>query len=75
MLGDATPVTPVRPTPFSALAAAAAAYSAGLQQHSSPSPWSLGHYPGSLFPGGLPPGAFNPGLPNSNGKCEYLFNR
>lgn len=73
MLGEPTPVTPVRPTPFSALAAAAAAYSAGLQQHSAPGPWSLGHYPGSIFPGALPPGAFNPGLSNSAGKFRIVF--
>lgn len=54
-------VTPVRPTPFSALAAAAAAYTAGLQHqhHHAPqhhhSSWAtstlVGHYPGAMFPG------------------------
>jgi len=53
-------VTPVRPTPFSALAAAAAAYSAGLQHHHpsphhQPNSWAastlVGHYPGAMFPG------------------------
>jgi hypothetical protein len=53
-------VTPVRPTPFSALAAAAAAYSAGLQHHHpaphhQPTSWAastlVGHYPGAMFPG------------------------
>jgi hypothetical protein len=53
-------VTPVRPTPFSALAAAAAAYSAGLQHHHpaphhQPGSWAastlVGHYPGAMFPG------------------------
>ncbi|XP_067008112.2 muscle segmentation homeobox [Anabrus simplex] len=57
-------VAPVRPTPFSALAAAAAAYSAGLQhhhpahQHVPPgggNSWAtqalVGHYPGAMFPG------------------------
>lgn len=74
MLGEPTPVPPVRPTPFSALAAAAAAYSAGLQQHSAPGPWAaLSHYPGALFPGtGLPPGAFGGGLTGSSG--NYNFN-
>ncbi|KAK6622008.1 hypothetical protein RUM44_001815 [Polyplax serrata] len=73
MLGEPTPVPPVRPTPFSALAAAAAAYSAGLQQHSAPGPWAaLSHYPGALFPtAGLPPGAFGGGLTGSSGK-DYL---
>ncbi|XP_046667574.1 muscle segmentation homeobox [Homalodisca vitripennis] len=58
------PVAPVRPTPFSALAAAAAAYSAGLQQP-HPQGWGVhGHYPGPpVFPsfgGGLS------GSPDSN---------
>ncbi|KAL6955428.1 hypothetical protein U1Q18_052024, partial [Sarracenia purpurea var. burkii] len=50
MLGS-QPVTPVRPTPFSALAAAAAAYSAGLQ-HSSTWPSVHGPYnpTSSCFP-------------------------
>lgn len=75
MLGEPTPVPPVRPTPFSALAAAAAAYSAGLQQHSAPGPWAaLSHYPGALFPAaGLPPGAFGGGLTGSSGKYFHLI--
>lgn len=53
------PVTPVRPTPFSALAAAAAAYS--LQQ--PPQGWVHGHYPGPpVFP------SFGGGLSGSPGK-------
>lgn len=57
------PVTPVRPTPFSALAAAAAAYSAGLQQPHSQG-WGVhGHYPGPpVFPN------FGGGLSGSPGK-------
>lgn len=57
------PVTPVRPTPFSALAAAAAAYSAGLQQPHSQG-WGVhGHYPGPpVFPN------FGSGLSGSPGK-------
>lgn len=64
MIGS-TPVAPVRPTPFSALAAAAAAYSAGLQQPHPPS-WSVhGHYPGPpVFP------SFTTGLSGSPGKAE-----
>lgn len=58
LLGGGGMVTPVRPTPFSALAAAAAAYSAGLQHHGAAghpgNPWQtsplVGHYP--MFPGG-----------------------
>jgi hypothetical protein len=58
--GGGSVVTPVRPTPFSALAAAAAAYSAGLQHHQpaphhQPPAWAtstlVGHYPGAMFPG------------------------
>lgn len=64
MLGS-PPVAPVRPTPFSALAAAAAAYSAGLQQPPHHTSWSVhGHYPGPpVFP------SFTSGLsgsPDSN---------
>lgn len=67
MLGSQHPVTPVRPTPFSALAAAAAAYSAGLQ-HSTPSwPSVHGHYnpATTVFP------SFGNSLSNSSGK--FIF--
>lgn len=57
------PVAPVRPTPFSALAAAAAAYSAGLQQ--PPQGWVHGHYGGpAVFP------SFGGGLAGSPGKLN-----
>ncbi|KAK7872874.1 hypothetical protein R5R35_006741 [Gryllus longicercus] len=58
--GAAGVVAPVRPTPFSALAAAAAAYSAGLHHPAAhqpaPTGWPpgaplVGHYPGAMFPG------------------------
>lgn len=61
------PVTPVRPTPFSALAAAAAAYSAGLQPSSS---WPSVHGPynptSSVFP------SFTNTLSNSPGKLLLI---
>lgn len=62
------PVTPVRPTPFSALAAAAAAYSAGLQQPHSQG-WGVhGHYPGPpVFPN------FGGGLSGSPGKHTFIL--
>lgn len=65
MLGS-QPVTPVRPTPFSALAAAAAAYSAGLQ-HSSTWPSVHGPYnpTSSVFP------SFTNTLSNSPGKYTF----